>query len=118
MSGMKQNWPVWTLAALGTAVALDTLIIVLTSGPLACGGNDDGGSNLAAVFGLTAFVLLVGGPTTLILVGLREALTRRPVPVYVVITIGVPVIIALSGWAIGTAWGASWCGGSFMILGG
>lgn len=114
---MKRAWPIRTLAGLGAAVALDGLIILLSSGPLACGGSEHG-SNLAAVFAIVALVLLVGGPSTLIFAGLREALTRRPVPVYVVITIGVPAIIALSGWAIGSAFSAASCGSSFMIMGG
>jgi hypothetical protein len=113
---MKRDWPVWTLAALGVTLALDTFIILISRGALACGSNDHG-SDLAALFGLVALVLLVAGPSTLIAVGLRETLTHRPVPVYVLMTIGVPVIIALSGWAIGSAWSASMCGSS-LIMGG
>jgi hypothetical protein len=110
---MKGNWPMWTVAAFGAAAAVDGLIILLSSGPLACNGSEHG-SNLAAVFALIGLVMFIGGPSTLIAVGLREALIRRPVPVYSVITIGVPVILGLSGWAIGSAGSAASCGSSFM----
>jgi hypothetical protein len=115
---MKRDWPKWTLIALGGVVAFDVMVILLSKGPLACGSDGGNGSDLAALFALVALILMVAGPSTLIVVGLREALTHRPVPVYALITIGVPVIIALSGWTIGSAWGATGCDGSLMIMGG
>ncbi len=113
---MHRNWPIRTLAAFGAAVGIDALIILVSSVPLAC-GNKDHGSSLAAIFTIIAVLLLVGGPSTLVFVGLRDAL-ERPVPSYALIIVGVPLIIALSIWAIGSAFGASSCGSSFLIMGG
>jgi hypothetical protein len=113
---MKRGRPMWTLIALGGVVAFDVMVILLCSGPLACADIDDNGSDLAALFGLVALVLMVGGPSTLIVVGLREARTR-PVPAYALIVIGVPTVFIMSAWALSSGWGASFCG-SLMIMGG
>jgi hypothetical protein len=114
---MKRSLPVWTLTTLGAAVGIDGLIILLRRGPLGCGDSDTG-SGLAALFFLIALVLLVAGPSTLIVLGLRDVRAGRPVPAYALIFCGVPLIIALSIWAIGSAFGASSCGSSMIMMGG
>jgi hypothetical protein len=114
---MKRNAPIWTLTTLGAVVTIDVLIVLICRGPLGCGHNDTG-SGLAAFFFLVALVLLVAGPSTLIVLGLRDVRTGRPVPAYALIICGVPLVIGLSIWAIGSAFGAASCGSSMLMMGG
>jgi hypothetical protein len=114
---MKHGRPVWTLAALAIVVALDAVIILITSGPIACHGSDGSPSGLGAALTIFALGLLVGGPAVLIAVGLREARGAGAVLAYAVTACGVPIVIVLSIWAIGSAFGAASCGSS-PIMGG
>jgi hypothetical protein len=111
---MKRDLPMRTLATLGVTLTLDAMIILISRGPLAC-GVDDKGSNLAALFTLVSLVLLVGGPSTLIAIGLRDTYKPRPALAYALIICGVPVVIALSIWAIASSFGAASCGSSLIM---